>query len=450
MAVVLTLCSCADDKSARERVRQMIGAGLAMEDSNAVMALDLYEEAFDLLKHQADSSLEREIHLRKGLLFLRHGLSEESIGEMHQAFVIDSLRSDSLNMQYTARYMAFAYESVGQISMAHQTISQVAQFPASAPQGISAKINHDYFSRYKGCEELLESLPDEQLKEIPQLTPNSSEIGFVCNAWQIEQQGDDLLAVAWYEKLLDKCSPYVRAFAVLRIVKLQLRLNHRDMALHYIDVFQQIQSEIRLKEQTTKQLLQHAAKYQDRRAQAEITRLTDVKDSSQHLLALSLAVGALVIAMLLLMIRTYRQRQTILRFKVGKLRQMREAWLAKSEQERQLLIDQRSQGRASQLLLKRLNDREHPVISGDEWSELEHVVLEQSPDFQAKLHGLCRISTHDYHVCLLIRLGMKPCDIARLTARSDEAISSTRRRLYARSFGKKGTPAEWDEIIGML
>jgi hypothetical protein len=45
---------------------------------------------------------------------------------------------------------------------------------------------------------------------------------------------------------------------------------------------------------------------------------------------------------------------------------------------------------------------------------------------------------------------MKPSDIARITIRSDEAITSTRRRLYERAFGRKGKPSDWDEVIKML
>jgi hypothetical protein len=48
---------------------------------------------------------------------------------------------------------------------------------------------------------------------------------------------------------------------------------------------------------------------------------------------------------------------------------------------------------------------------------------------------------------MLIKIGIKPVDIAYLTSHTEEAISSTRRRLYERAFHKKGKPSDWDKTI---
>ncbi len=98
----------------------------------------------------------------------------------------------------------------------------------------------------------------------------------------------------------------------------------------------------------------------------------------------------------------------------------------------------------------KLNGGDKLLMSHSDWDALEQAVLTTYPLFQQRLYELCRLSDHEYHVCLLLKIGFKPSDIARLTIRSDEAISSTRRRLYQRAFGKKGSPSEWDELIRTL
>ena len=55
-----------------------------------------------------------------------------------------------------------------------------------------------------------------------------------------------------------------------------------------------------------------------------------------------------------------------------------------------------------------------------------------------------------YHVCLLIKAGFNVQEIGYLTMKTDEAINSTRRRLYEANFGKKGKPSEWDDVIRSL
>ena len=60
----------------------------------------------------------------------------------------------------------------------------------------------------------------------------------------------------------------------------------------------------------------------------------------------------------------------------------------------------------------------------------------------------CRVSEHEYRVCMLIKLGIPLSCIAEITNKSRRAISLTRRRLYERAFGKEKNAAEcWDKFI---
>lgn len=51
---------------------------------------------------------------------------------------------------------------------------------------------------------------------------------------------------------------------------------------------------------------------------------------------------------------------------------------------------------------------------------------------------------------MLLKLGVSPVHIAKFTHRTKEAISASRRRMYEKTFKKKGTPAEWDNIVQSL
>ncbi len=76
----------------------MLSAAIAMEDSDAVLALDIYEETLDKLHDNPDSTLQSETLFRMGLLFMRRGLNEECIETMTEAYRIDSARQDSFKM----------------------------------------------------------------------------------------------------------------------------------------------------------------------------------------------------------------------------------------------------------------------------------------------------------------------------------------------------------------
>lgn len=51
---------------------------------------------------------------------------------------------------------------------------------------------------------------------------------------------------------------------------------------------------------------------------------------------------------------------------------------------------------------------------------------------------------------MLIKLGFLPSQIAFLTNKSAEGVSSIRRRLYYKVFQKKGRPTDWDDFIKTL
>lgn len=103
-----------------------------------------------------------------------------------------------------------------------------------------------------------------------------------------------------------------------------------------------------------------------------------------------------------------------------------------------------------ELRLSAVSDNEKQLKEED-WKRIEQEVLHVAPDFKSKLYKLYpRFSEHEYHVCLLIKLGIRPTDIGTLTAHGKESISAVRRRMYQKVYGIKGEPQEWDKIINML
>lgn len=91
------------------------------------------------------------------------------------------------------------------------------------------------------------------------------------------------------------------------------------------------------------------------------------------------------------------------------------------------------------------------ALTDADWKELEKTVNAIYENFEMKLHDIAgEISSHEYRVCLLIKIGIRPANIAYLTNRSKEAINSTRKRLYEKTFNKKGRPADWDDAIRSL
>ena len=83
--------------------------------------------------------------------------------------------------------------------------------------------------------------------------------------------------------------------------------------------------------------------------------------------------------------------------------------------------------------------------------ELEKCVNDIYPEFKHKLISICGVNITEYNVSLLLKSGFSPSEISKLLSKSNETISSIRRRLMKKVFNQKNaSPKLWDEFISSL
>ncbi|MBQ8542475.1 MAG: hypothetical protein IJ436_03270 [Bacteroidaceae bacterium] len=100
------------------------------------------------------------------------------------------------------------------------------------------------------------------------------------------------------------------------------------------------------------------------------------------------------------------------------------------------------------ILLGRIERGE--ILKDEEFYELEQKLKPVYPSFTSRLRHLCHMSVHEFRVCLLLKIGVPPSQIATILCKETSSISSTRSRLYYKVFGKKGSSKEWDNFIATL
>ena len=89
-------------------------------------------------------------------------------------------------------------------------------------------------------------------------------------------------------------------------------------------------------------------------------------------------------------------------------------------------------------------------LTAEDWQLLSDEKNSHSPEFTERIPYLCKISDSEYKVCLLLKIGVSPKDIATLTIKTKSAISVMRKRLYTKAFGNDATPEMWNEFIRSL
>ena len=87
------------------------------------------------------------------------------------------------------------------------------------------------------------------------------------------------------------------------------------------------------------------------------------------------------------------------------------------------------------LIRQRLNSPNgRKRLSEDEWRQLAEAVNAVYPGFDSKLADLCKMSTADYRLCLLVKIGMSPSAMAQILVKTSSGITSARAKLFKRAF----------------
>lgn len=90
------------------------------------------------------------------------------------------------------------------------------------------------------------------------------------------------------------------------------------------------------------------------------------------------------------------------------------------------------------------------VLKNADWIIIEERITELMPTFKDSLYELINLSETEYHICILIKLGVSPSNMAKLMALSNSSVSQIRLRLQHKVFEGKGTAKDWDNYIQSL
>lgn len=145
-------------------------------------------------------------------------------------------------------------------------------------------------------------------------------------------------------------------------------------------------------------------------------------------------------------ISNIKQQKKILELKIDKYNdlQLRNQYKPKNET---LSEQERIYSSEIYQTIKSKSDEDTGKMSNEEWKEASNLINSVYKNFDQNLHRFLDTSSQEYKICLLVKLGISPTNMAKILNVSREAISASRRRMYIKAFQKKGTPADWDKVI---
>ena len=199
--------------------------------------------------------------------------------------------------------------------------------------------------------------------------------------------------------------------------------------------------------QNSEAVAQMDAFYHNQKQSEENARLRFENSHKQNVIVIVIACLVVLVILFGTYIQRHRRRQELMALRIQQLEELKQAYDKTNESER----NQTEQSIRQTAIYQRLATMEESAHPSDaDWQALADAVNQAYPQFTPRLLSLCRMTTHEHHVCLLLKAGFEPVRIASLTLRSKAAVSTVRSRLYEKAFGKKGSAKDWDKVIRTL
>ena len=418
---------------------------------DAMQALDYYQKAIDLGERLTPNvKFLSQVYSQIGYILNYQNLYVEALKNRKRAYEISELNADTIGMIYTLRDLGDSYWNLGKLDSACFYYDKAIRMAKEDENIIMyANINSQIVTLYL---QMGNKIAAEKALRNSEIYVDSNDISSILSI-----RSEYYSVVGKYDSayicnmaLLKKGNVYGKKNAYGELTEYYLSRKIHEKALEYFRgyrFFDDSVAEITASDEIAKAYTMYNYKMRERE---NYELKLKQKNARLRFTILSSVCIVLVLTVVFLLVRKNLHTQLI-KLKKERLKHISpdsSGIVRQKENETKLIEDTV----IYKCIQKKLNDgyASGASLTDSEWFKLDEAVNKISPNFSKKVHDLCKMSEHEYRVCLLIKVGITPTNIALLTHHSKEAITSVRRRLYYKAFGEKASPSEWDKVIRSL
>ena len=431
---------------------------------DAPQALDYYQRALDAQparqmengKVKIENEDARRLAKQRGLLhsligetFYFQGLYREAIVTLKKANNYAIFAGDTLGQIFNYRDIAEDYKNLMQTDSCMLFYDHALTL---ARQSHNITICNDVMAQMARLHISLGNYVDAKKFILPALhhldsADISSTYSIASKIYKYEGKHDS--ALFCYNKLLKFGNIYGKRYAHRELSELAMQHSDLHVATEHFRQYKLLDDSIRVRDNAEVVSRMHAA-YNYQQHERETQQLKAKNDRMRvYLLLLSSAVVFMLLLAGLVAVRRRYKRQLV-QSNMGKTDLLRYSYEQKTEQQK---LSEREQVAGSTIYVaiqSHLGKAGDVPLSDDEWEQLHQTVNAVYPNFREKLTSLTPMNNFEYQVCLLLKIGVKPSEIASLTAHSRESVTASRRRLYEKAMKKSGKPSDWDALVTIL
>ncbi len=443
--MVRNLVSYYEETNDREKlIRSYIIAGKVFTHCNGgPQALAYYHKAEDLMDNESYPELLNQLYQQMTYLFLHHNMLEQARNYADLSLNYCRHKKDTVGMIQALRYLGETSKKEGisgnglaNLDAAYQLAKQAKRYHEQKELLIDlASCNYD-LGRYNTALAFLRPLKNKLPKdEAHRVNALLAKIYYKI--------GETDSAVFFARQALVNGNSISQRDAHQVLAHTAIKQGNHAAAEEHLSKYEELNDAINRYE-NSEAVAQMDAFYHNQKQAEENARLRFDNSHKQNVIVIFIACTAVLIILFATYIQRHRRKQELMALRIQQLEELRQAYENTDKDE---LIQNEQSIRDTDIYhrLTVMENSEH--LTDEDWQALTEAVGKAYPKFSSRLFSLCNVSTHEYHVCLLLKAGIEPARIGVLTLRSKAAISTVRSRLYEKAFGKKGSAKDWDEVI---
>lgn len=479
-------------------------AGRTYSDlKDAPRALEYYQRAIDVMEHEelTDYNLLSRIYSQMGTLFFYQELYDELPGVLRKAYQCDLILKDSANLVFDLRDIGRSFavrERQDSAIWYYNRAGEMAQYMQdsillSMVYGELAGFYVDWGNYPAACEKLQIAWQAVDTLSMPMYYNNTAK--YYYNTNQLDS------AVYYYRKKLSLHSYSHKASAYQGLAKIARERGDVTQAMEYYDLYMLYDDSLK-QSIRTETIHKIDALYNYHKFEKENIKLK--KENFNHRNLIFFLVLVALFSLLLFAVfwqKNKRKEQTML-LQQEKLKRQQEKLKQYSQEQieenkkrieelswqlenvvkdkdllhRNLLLVQKEQIEKDNRRIEEMQEMQRKVEAGlymtniynkfqtvanskeksqllkiEDWQELQEQVDEAYGGFTTRLKELYpQISEKELHICLLIKIGVTPTQMATIMISSKQDISSVRSRLYTKLSGTKGSSKQCDQLVQSL
>lgn len=445
-------------------------AGRVFADlGDAPQTLDYYQRALDVMPDgqiengecKTDNAIDSRVAKQRGLIlsqigeqFYFQGLYGNALTTFQEALRLAEQSEDTVSIIFKSRDIAEQYKFMNindSCLYYYQAALQLAKEVGNIDRITELNSQIARFYKDQGQYHLARKYMQPAIDNFDSLNI-SSTYSILSDIYKNTNKFDS--AYIYYNKLLQYGNIYGKCNAYKGLCELQLKKGNVESAYNYLSQYKLLDDSIRKMDNAETVARMHAA-YNYQKHEKETAQLKVANAQKEKMIVISGFFIAFLVGIIYVLIyrdnqnklRNARQQQLLRDIQ----RSLENEHIARKKrsniQEDSLTAFKRTIIYKTFLLLSQTRDRN---VSKKEWDDFSQEFNNYFPDFRLKLSGMFNLSTKQYRVCMLRKSGFGTTAICHLACYEKISVYSIYKRLYFQATGKKGSTADFDNLLKAL